>query len=74
VSAFTTLPHYDDRQETKAREWCRTHGQTLLGVPERSGVIVRDGWTEVVGADVSQVDASGIRLRRSGERWPVSSR
>lgn len=73
VDAFTVLPYYDDSQQATARAWCRTHGRTLLGVPERSGVVVRDGWAEVVGAAVTEVDAAGVRLRGAGDRWAVGS-
>lgn len=44
---FAVLPHYDDGQLVAAREWGSDHGVALLGIPERSGLVTRDGCVEV---------------------------
>jgi dipeptidase E len=74
VRDFDTLPHYDDGQEMAAQEWSSNHERVLLGVPERSGLAIRDGCAEVVGhVAVSEFNGSVLTVRRPGERWIVSS-
>ena len=67
------LPHYDDTQAVAAREWSSLQARTLVGGPERSGLAVRDGDTEVVGHEsVAVFDSGGVTVRRAGERWRTS--
>nr|WP_275588411.1 Type 1 glutamine amidotransferase-like domain-containing protein [Microlunatus panaciterrae] len=45
------LPHYGPQHETAAQAWCRSHGGRVLGVPERSGIVVTDKDVRVVGRE-----------------------
>ena len=73
VPGLEVLPHYDDTQAVAAREWSCRQARTLVGVPERSGLVVRDGDAEVVGHEsVAVFDGGGVTVRRPGERWRTS--
>ena len=73
VRDLAVLPHYDPMQAATAREWSCGHACTLVGVPERSGLAVRDGDAEVVGHEsVTVFDGPGVTVRRPGERWRTS--
>jgi dipeptidase E len=70
---FVVLPHYDDDQLVGAREWSSANEVALLGIPERSGVVTRDGWVEVTGpAGVTEFNGGVVTVRYPGERWNVS--
>ena len=73
VRGLEVLPHYDDTQAVAAREWSSRQARTLVGVPERSGLAVRDGDAEVVGHEsVAVFDGGGVTVRGPGERWRTS--
>lgn len=70
---FAVLPHYDDGQLVAAREWSSDHGVALLGIPERSGLVTRDGCVEVTGpAAVMEFNGGVVTVRYPGDRWNVS--
>jgi hypothetical protein len=74
VSGFTVLPHFTERQFGVAQAWSKESRQIVLGIPERSGVTLRDGQAEVVGADPAwEVAGAEVTVRAPGERWTVSA-
>ena len=70
VRDLVVLPHYDPTQAAAAREWSNRRARALVGVPERSGLAVRDGDAEVIGHEpVAVFDGADVTVRRPGERW-----
>ena len=73
VRGLEVLPHYDDTQAVAARDWSCRQARPLVGVPERSGLAVRDRDAVVVGhASVAVFDGGDVTVRRPGERWRTS--
>jgi hypothetical protein len=73
VRDLAVLPHYDHTQAVAAREWSGRQAWTLVGVPQRSGLTVRDDDAEVVGHEsVAVFDGPDVTVRRPGERWRTS--
>ena len=73
VRDVAVLPHYDDTQAVAARDWSCRQARPLVGVPERSGLAVRDRDAVVVGhASVAVFDGGDVTVRRPGERWRTS--
>jgi 8-oxo-dGTP pyrophosphatase MutT (NUDIX family)/peptidase E len=74
VGSFDVLPHFTPTQLGDAMEWGSQRGRVVLGIPERSGVAVRDGMVEVLGHEPVWELAGGDAIPRvPGERWGGSS-
>jgi hypothetical protein len=66
VRGLAVLPHYDHTQAA-AHERSRRHTWPLVGVPERSGLAMRDGDAEVVGHEsVTVFDGPDVTVRQAG--------
>lgn len=73
TSGFAVLPHYEDHQRPVARRWSTDHAQVLLGIPERSGLVCRDGFVQVEGhAAVVQFNGDAVTVHQPGDRWNAS--
>jgi len=73
VSSFDALPHFTSTQLDDAKKWGAQRGRVVLGIPERSGVAVRDGMAEVLGHEpVWELAGGDTTVRVPGERWACS--
>ncbi len=74
VSSFDVLPHFTSTQLDDANRWDGQRGPVVLGIPERSGVAVRDGMAEVLGHEpVWELAGGGATVRLPRERWACSA-
>lgn len=61
ISGAAILPHYTIEQEPSARSWARLHGETVIGLPSRSGLAVSNSRAEVVGYEPAWlIDVDGV--------------
>jgi dipeptidase E len=51
IMGSTILPHYAPHEEGTGRIWSRKQGMTVLGIPERSGLKIKDGQARVLGRE-----------------------
>jgi len=73
VVGVDLLPHFMSTQLGDALEWGSRRGRVVLGVPERSGLAVRDRMVEVLGREPVWELASGAAIPRvPGERWALA--
>lgn len=74
VSSFYVLPHFTSTQLDDANQWGGQRGRVVLGIPERSGVAVRDGMAEVLGhVPVWELAGGGATVRLPREQWACSA-
>ena len=74
VSGFDVLPHFTSAQLMDVQRWSAEHGRVVLGIPERSGIALRDGTAEVVGHEpVWELAGDEVTVREPGERWACPS-
>ncbi|MFD2079038.1 Type 1 glutamine amidotransferase-like domain-containing protein [Actinopolymorpha cephalotaxi] len=72
LGGLVIRPHYDASDDHLLRTWARTHDQTILAVPERSGVAVTDGRACNVGPeDVHLIGPAGAERRSPGHTWSL---
>lgn len=70
VRHFDVLPHFLPEHVGDAQEWAAQRGRPVLGIPERSGVALRDGKIEVLGHEDVWLVAEGTAVRRGpGDSW-----
>ena len=73
VGYLDVLPHFTVAQLGDAIAWSNERERTLLGIPERSGVVVREGKVEVLGYEpVYEVTEGHAVTRQPGERWSLA--
>lgn len=51
VSGVTVLPHYTAYEEATANLWHRRQNKPVLGIPERSGLLIESSAARVVGKE-----------------------
>ncbi|HYY11646.1 MAG TPA: Type 1 glutamine amidotransferase-like domain-containing protein [Kineosporiaceae bacterium] len=74
VPGVEVLPHYVPAQADAALEWAAARGRVVLGIPEGSGVAVRDGVARVVGvAPVGVLGPDGAAVRDPGDSWTLDA-
>lgn len=67
----TVLPHYGPNEEGTGRLWSRKQGMTVLGIPERSGLKIRDGQAQVLGREpVYVIRATQTTMAHPSELLP----
>jgi dipeptidase E len=72
LAGVAVLPHYDRSQEASARVYAHQHACVVLGIPERSGLVVREGVMTVAGPEPAwYIDESSALEREPGSTWPV---
>lgn len=70
VKNLAVLPHYSERIDSTAQELAAEMGLTILGIPEKSGVMSRAGKFRVIGrADVRAFNATSSISRSPDEDW-----
>lgn len=75
VGGFDALPHFTSTQLGDAQKWATQRGRVVLGIPERSGVALRDGTAEVLGHEpVWELAGGDAIIRAPGERWALNQR
>jgi dipeptidase E len=73
VGGFDALPHFTSTQLGGAQKWASQRGRVVLGIPERSGVALRDGSAEVLGQEpVWELARGDVIIRAPGERWALN--
>lgn len=73
LHGLDVLPHYTDDQLEFARDHHRRTGRPVLGLPERSGVVVTGGTARIVGPDpVRVITRDGSVERAAGDRWSLT--
>jgi dipeptidase E len=66
------LPHYGLDEEGTGRQWSRKQGMTVLGIPERSGLKIKDGQAWVLGREpVHVIRATETTVVRPDELLPA---
>jgi dipeptidase E len=66
------LPHYGPDEEGAGRQWSRKQGMTVLGIPERSGLKIKDGQAWVLGREPVHVTrATETTVVRPNELLPA---
>jgi dipeptidase E len=74
VRSLDVLPHFTVAQIRDAIAWSNERERTLLGIPDRSGVVVRAGKVEVLGYEpVYEVAEGQIFTRQPGQPWSLAS-
>ena len=63
VPRLAILPHYEPSSENSAQQWAQDNQSRLLGLPERTGLVVTAPEMLVVG-DESAWSFDGVRVRR----------
>lgn len=72
VPGVAVLPHYTSAAEATARSWHATSGRTVVGIPERSGVIFDAAGARVAGEESVRVLEDGvITVFGPGESLPL---
>lgn len=72
VPGVEVLPHYTPEHADEGRDRADASGNVVLGIPERSGVAVRDGLAQVIGFEpVAVFGPGGDAVREPGETWPL---
>jgi dipeptidase E len=74
VRSFDVLPHFTVAQLGDAIAWSSERKRSLLGIPERSGVVVHAGRVEVAGYEpVYEVAEGQAFARQPGQRWSLAA-
>ncbi|HZZ96184.1 MAG TPA: Type 1 glutamine amidotransferase-like domain-containing protein [Jatrophihabitantaceae bacterium] len=71
ITGFVVLPHYVADQSSATRAWAARHRTTVLGTPERSGLVVDDRLVTAAGpAPVWEFTGAGrVIARPPGHQW-----
>jgi dipeptidase E len=70
VSGFAVFPHYTPDRAPVLRAWIAQHHTTVVGIPERSGLVVDDGLARVEGTVAAwEITAARAVARPPGYHW-----
>lgn len=73
VPGVTVLPHYTEQEEVTAKIWNSRQSKPVLGIPERSGLLVDCGGARVVGTEpVYVIDQAAVQAISPGHYLPMS--
>ena len=73
ISGVTMLPHYTAHDEATAKMWHRRQNKPVLGIPERSGLLVEGRGARVVGKEpVYVIDGPAVQPVSPEDYLPAS--
>lgn len=73
LAGAVVRPHYRPAQDSDLQHWAQSNQQTVLALPERSGVVVTGMMARNVGPDAIHVfSPTGQRVRPAGATWDLS--
>lgn len=73
ISGVTMLPHYTAHDEATAKMWHRRQNKPVLGIPERSGLLVECRGARVVGKEpVYVIDGPAVQPVSPEDYLPAS--